>query len=89
MVRNSTKSDMLSVGSLLHQCLGTIFEFRSEKTRQPYLETHPMIAMHANHLSKPDGKSNLAAFSVGATTTLKKVENWKLKPVNQGFLEAQ
>lgn len=48
-----------------------------------------MIAMHANHLSKPDGKSNLVAFSVGATTTLKKVENWKLKPVNQGFLEAQ
>lgn len=44
-----------------------------------------MIAMHADHLGKPD----LAAFTVGAPTTLKKVEIWKLKPTNQGFLEAQ
>ena len=48
-----------------------------------------MIAMHADHLGKPDGKSDLAAFTVGAPTTLKKVEIWKLKPTNQGFLEAQ
>jgi len=44
-----------------------------------------MIARHADYLGKPD----LAAFTVGAPTTLKKVEIWKLKPTNQGFLEAQ
>ena len=44
-----------------------------------------MIAMHADHL----GKTDLAAFTVGAPTTVKKVDIWKLKPTNQGFLMAQ
>jgi beta-fructofuranosidase len=38
-----------------------------------------MIAIHADHFGKRDL----------APTTLKKVEIWKLKPTNQGFLAAQ
>ena len=44
-----------------------------------------MIAYHRD----ATGKVAVNGFSVGATTTLKKVETWKLKPTNQGFLEAQ
>jgi len=44
-----------------------------------------MVARHDDYLGKPD----LSAFTVGAPTTLKKVEIWKLKPTNQGFLAAQ
>ena len=32
--------------------------------------------------------SEFRAFSVGAPTTLRKVEVWKLQPANQGFREA-
>ena len=35
------------------------------------------------------GKQNLDAFSVGAPTTIKTLEIWKLKPTNQGFFEAR
>lgn len=35
------------------------------------------------------GRPDLAAFTVGAPTTLKTVEIWKLEPTNQGFLEAR
>ena len=35
------------------------------------------------------GKTGLDVFSVGASTTIKTLEIWKLKPTNQGFLEAQ
>jgi sucrose-6-phosphate hydrolase SacC (GH32 family) len=35
------------------------------------------------------GKRDLNAFTVGAPTTLKKIEIWKLKPTNQGFRKAQ
>ncbi len=35
------------------------------------------------------GRLALNAFTVGAPTRLSKVEIWKLKPTNQGFLEAQ
>ena len=44
-----------------------------------------MVASHAD----PRGKPDFSAFSVGAPTRLKKVELWKLKPTNQGFLDAQ
>jgi sucrose-6-phosphate hydrolase SacC (GH32 family) len=44
-----------------------------------------MVASYADYAGKPD----LTAFTVGAPTTLKKVEIWKLKPTNQGFLEAR
>jgi beta-fructofuranosidase len=44
-----------------------------------------MIASYADHGGKPD----LNAFTVGAPTTLKKIEIWKLRPTNQGFREAQ
>ena len=44
-----------------------------------------VIASYAQYLGKPD----LAAFSVGVPTALKKIEIWKLKPTNQGFREAQ
>lgn len=44
-----------------------------------------MLAAYADY----DGRADLVAFSVGAPTTLKKVELWKVKPTNQGFLEAQ
>ena len=43
------------------------------------------VASHADYRGKPD----LDAFTVGAPTTIKKLEMWKLKPTNQGFLEAQ
>jgi sucrose-6-phosphate hydrolase SacC (GH32 family) len=35
------------------------------------------------------GNSNLHAFTVGAPTTIKKIEIWKLNPANQGFLAAR
>ena len=35
------------------------------------------------------GLTDLSAFTVGAPTTLKQLEIWKLKPTNQGFCEAQ
>ena len=35
------------------------------------------------------GKTGITAFTVGAPTTLKKIEVWKLKPTNQGFRDAQ
>lgn len=35
------------------------------------------------------GKTGLDAFTVGATTRLKRLEIWNLKPVNQGFLDAR
>ena len=44
-----------------------------------------MVAEYAEYRGKP----GLNAFTIGAATTLKKVEIWKLKPTNQGFREAQ
>ena len=44
-----------------------------------------VLAEYADSRSKFD----LKAFSIGANTTLKKVEIWKLKPTNQGFRAAQ
>jgi beta-fructofuranosidase len=35
------------------------------------------------------GKTGLDAFTVGAPTTIKSLDIWRLKPTNQGFLEAQ
>jgi beta-fructofuranosidase len=34
-------------------------------------------------------KTDLIAFTVGAPTTLRSVETWKMRPTNQGFREAQ
>ena len=45
-------------------------------------------AVLAAHLDYRD-KRGLDAFTVGASTTLKRVEIWELKPTNQGFFEAQ
>ena len=44
-----------------------------------------MVASYDDYIGKPD----LNAFTVGAPTTIKKLEIWKLKPTNQGFREAQ
>jgi sucrose-6-phosphate hydrolase SacC (GH32 family) len=44
-----------------------------------------MVASHADY----SGKLDLNAFTVGAPTTIKKLEIWKLQPTNQGFREAQ
>ena len=44
-----------------------------------------LLASHAAYRGKPD----LTAFTVGASTMIKKLDIWKLKPTNQGFLEAQ
>ena len=44
-----------------------------------------MVASYADYGGKPD----LNAFTVGAPTTIKKLEIWKLQPTNQGFREAQ
>jgi beta-fructofuranosidase len=43
------------------------------------------VASHADWKGKPD----LSAFTVGAPTTLKKVQIWRLEPTNEGFLEAR
>ena len=44
-----------------------------------------MLAAHMDYA----GKTALDAFTVKATTTIDSLEIWKLKPTNQGFLEAQ
>jgi beta-fructofuranosidase len=44
-----------------------------------------IVASYAGYL----GKRDLTAFTVGAPTTIKKIEICKLKPTNEGFLEAQ
>lgn len=45
-------------------------------------------ALLAAHLDST-GKQGLDAFTVGTETTIKRLEIWKLRPTNQGFLEAQ
>jgi len=40
-------------------------------------------------IADTQGLTDLSAFTVGAPTTLKQIEIWKLKPTNQGFREAQ
>ena len=44
-----------------------------------------LLAVHLNHQGKP----GFRAFTVGAPTTLARVEWWKMRPTHQGFLEAQ
>lgn len=44
-----------------------------------------VLAAHLDHA----GKRSLDAFTVGAPTTLQRVEIWPLKPTNAGFREAQ
>ena len=44
-----------------------------------------VLAAHLDHR----GKRGLDAFTVGAPTTLKRVDIWPLKPTNQGFRNAQ
>jgi len=44
-----------------------------------------VLAAHMEYASK----TALDAFTVGATTTLKSLEIWKLKPTNQGFVDAR
>lgn len=41
------------------------------------------------HFPAYPGRTELGGFTIGASTILKKVETWKLRPTNQGFLEAQ
>jgi len=45
-------------------------------------------ALLAAHLVTTD-KLGLDAFTVGAPTTIKRLDIWKLRPTNQGFLDAQ
>lgn len=45
-------------------------------------------AMIAAYISY-HGKTGLDAWTFGSSTTIKRLEIWKLKPTNQGFLEAQ
>jgi sucrose-6-phosphate hydrolase SacC (GH32 family) len=44
-----------------------------------------MIAAHHDYKGHPD----VTAFSVGAPMTLQRVERWKIKATDQGFLEAR
>jgi sucrose-6-phosphate hydrolase SacC (GH32 family) len=44
-----------------------------------------VVAAHLDY----HGKRSLDAFTVGAPTTLQKVELWQLQPTNAGFLEAR
>jgi sucrose-6-phosphate hydrolase SacC (GH32 family) len=45
-------------------------------------------ALVAAHLDYPE-RYGLDAFTVGAPTTIKRLDIWKLRPTNQGFLEAR
>jgi beta-fructofuranosidase len=44
-----------------------------------------VVASHADY----SGKQDLNAFTIGEPTTIRKLEIWKIRPTNQGFLEAQ
>jgi sucrose-6-phosphate hydrolase SacC (GH32 family) len=44
-----------------------------------------LVATYSAYQDKPD----LKAFTVGAPTTIAKLDIWKLKPTNQGFFDAQ
>jgi beta-fructofuranosidase len=44
-----------------------------------------LVSAHLEHA----GRRGLDGFTVGAPTTLKSVQIWKLKPTNEGFREAQ
>jgi len=44
-----------------------------------------MLGAHMDY----SGKTGLDAFTVGAATTIESLDIWKLKPTNQGFLEAR
>jgi sucrose-6-phosphate hydrolase SacC (GH32 family) len=44
-----------------------------------------MIAAHMDY----QNKTGLDGYTFGAPTAIKKLEIWKLKPTNQGFLEAR
>jgi len=44
-----------------------------------------VLAAHMDYA----GKTGLDAFTVGAPTTIKSLDIWKLKPTNQGFFEAR
>lgn len=43
-----------------------------------------MIAAYLDHA----GRNEIQAFTIGAPTVLRRVESWKLRPTNQGFLAA-
>ncbi len=44
-----------------------------------------LLAAHMDYA----GRTGLDAFTVGATTAIKRIDIWKLKPTNQGFMDAQ
>lgn len=50
--------------------------------------TNARQAVAAVHLDTAE-KTGLDAFSVGAPTTIRSVEIWRLKPTNQGFMDAR
>ncbi|MCX6895438.1 MAG: hypothetical protein NTZ16_08090, partial [Verrucomicrobia bacterium] len=52
-------------------------------------DVSPAARVHRADAALGLGRPDLAAFTVGAPTTIKKLEIWKLKPANQGFCEAQ
>jgi len=56
-----------------------------------YLREHQAEPAYAKDVARAaySGKPDLNAFTVGAPTTIKKLEIWKLQPTNQGFREAQ
>ena len=45
-------------------------------------------ALVAGHVDRPE-RTGLDAFTVGAPTTIRRIDIWKLRPTNQGFLEAR
>jgi sucrose-6-phosphate hydrolase SacC (GH32 family) len=44
-----------------------------------------LLAAHSDYA----GNTGLAAFTVGAATTIKRLDIWRLRATNQGFLDAQ
>lgn len=44
-----------------------------------------VLAAHLDYAGKP----SLTAFTVGVSTTIEQIDIWRLKPTNQGFLDAQ
>jgi len=46
-------------------------------------------ALLAAHMDYTGPSTGLDAFTIGAPTAIKRIDIWKLKPTNQGFIEAQ
>ena len=80
-----------------------LLEREQEKAEVPVLRSGDTVRVHVKVVEGTreriqvfegvvialSGKTGIGATSFGDPTTIKSLEIWKLKPTNQGFLEAQ